>query len=103
MCIFQLTCKIRKCDKQRYYAVIKVGALSIVKKMFAYIFWTLHQIIPQLSLLFPLCLAFISSFVCLFIYLFIHQAWKNLVSVGHWRSKDEYSCSPSPLETDTEG
>lgn len=71
--------------------------------MFAYIFWMLHQIVSQLSLLLLLCLAFISSFICLFIYLFIHQALKNLVSVGHWRSKDEYSCSPSPLEIDTEG
>ena len=37
MCIFQLTCKIRKCGKQRYSAVIKDRALSIVKKTHIYI------------------------------------------------------------------
>ena len=63
----------------------------------------LHQITPQLSLLFPLCLAFIGSFIFLFICKFILQALKNLVYIGHWRSKDDYSYSHSPLETDAEG
>ena len=45
------------------------------------------QSCPQPSPLFPLCLPFTCSFICLFTHVFIHQALKSLVYVRPWGSR----------------